>query len=264
MTNKESKNESENRSFMQIEWFWVIAGSVVGLLLIGLLVFMSSVKFHNPAIPYLIGGLAYVITGMILGHYSPGHTVKETAISGIIIPIVGLILIKFNIVQTHIENLNLIQTIVLIIGGVVLTELGGWIGEELEGYDHPTKFIQWHWIIVASVIGFMLNCFILFFVALFVYKLIPITIFLALSVLVSGIVAGYKSPGHTEIECGIAGGITILLDYLFLAFGLEIEIPLWILFIALIGGGIFGLFGGWIGERIQQNEETEKNVSKGN
>ena len=258
MTEKEMKNASESESFMGIEWFWVAAGSVVGLLLIGLLVFMSSVKFHNVAIPYLIGGLAYIITGMILGHYSPGHTIKEAAIAGLLIPIIGLLLIELDLFQSHIEDLSLLQTGILIVGGVILTQLGGWIGEELEGYDHPTKFIQWHWIVVASVIGFMLNCFILFFVALFVYKVIPITIFLALSVLASGIVAGYKSPGHTEIECGIAGAVTILLDYLFLAFGLEIEIPLWIFFVALIGGGIFGLFGGWIGERIQQNEESEK------
>jgi hypothetical protein len=257
MTEKEIKNMTD-KSLKSIEWFWVIAGSVVGLLLIGLLVFMSSVKFHNPAIPYLIGGLAYIITGMILGHYSPGHTVKEAAIAGLLIPVVGLIMIKLHLVQTHIENLTIIQTIALVVGGMVLTELGGWIGEELEGYDHPTKFIQWHWIIVASVIGFMLNCFILFFVALFVYKIIPISIFLALSVLASGIVAGYKSPGHTEMECGIAGTVTILLDYLFLTFGLEIEIPLWILFVALGGGGIFGLFGGWIGERIQQSEESKR------
>lgn len=254
----ENETKNGNGSIMDIEWFWVIAGSVVGLLLIGLLVFMSSVKFHNPAIPYLIGGLAYIITGMILGHYSPGHTVKEAAIAGLLIPVVGITMIKLNLVQTHIETINIFLTIGLVVGGIILTELGGWIGEELEGYDHPTKFIQWHWIIVASVIGFMLNCFILFFVALFVYKLIPIVIFLALSVLVSGIIAGYKSPGHTEMECGIAGAVTILLDYLFLKFGLEIEISLWLLFIALVGGGIFGLFGGWIGERIQQSEESDK------
>lgn len=258
MTEKEVKDTGHEESFMHIDWFWVAAGSVVGVLLISLLVFMSSVKFHNIAIPYLIGGLSYVITGMIIGHYSPGHTIKEAAVAGLIIPVVGLILIELNVVQTHIEDLNTIQTIILVIGGVLLTQLGGWIGEELEGYDHPTKIIQWHWIVVASVIGFMLNCFILFFVALFVYKLIPISIFLALSVLASGIVAGYKSPGHTEIECGIAGAVTILLDYIFLMFGLDIEIPVWILMVAISGGGIFGLFGGWIGERIQMKEETER------
>ena len=258
MPEMETNNAPTKESINRIDWFWVASGSVVGLLLIGLLVFMSSVKFHNPAIPYLIGGLAYVITGMILGHYSPGHTVKEAALAGLIIPIIGILMIEFDLVKTHIVDLSVVNYIALIAGGILLTQLGGWIGEELEGYDHPTKFIQWHWIIVASVLGFMLNCFILFFVALFVYKVIPITIFLALSVVISGIVAGYKSPGHTEMECGIAGAITIFADYLFLYFGLDIEIPVWILLAALIGGGIFGLFGGWIGERIQQHEENER------
>jgi hypothetical protein len=258
MTEKEMGNAPSKETITSIDWFWVAAGSVVGFLLIGLLVFMSSVKFHNPAIPYLIGGLAYIITGMILGHYSPGHTVKEAALAGLIIPITGILMIEFDLIRTHIVDLSVANYIALIAGGILLTQLGGWIGEELEGYDHPTKFIQWHWIIVASVLGFMLNCFILFFVAIFVYKVIPIAIFLALSVVISGIVAGYKSPGHTEMECGIAGAITILADYLFLYFGLEIEIPVWILIVALIGGGIFGLFGGWIGERIQQREETER------
>ncbi len=258
MSEKEKPTIQNENAVNSIEWFWVFAGSIVGLLLIGLLVFMSSVKFHNPAIPYLIGGLAYIITGMILGHYSPGHTVKEAAIAGLIIPVVGLLMIKFNLVKTHIEDLSAIDYVSLIAGGILLTQLGGWIGEELEGYDHPTKFFQWHWIIVASVLGFMLNCFILFFVALFVYKVIPIVIFLALSVIISGIVAGYKSPGHTETECGIAGGVTILADYLFLHFALDIEIPIWILLVTIVGGGIFGLFGGWIGEKIQQQEEREK------
>lgn len=258
MSEKEMREDESNKLVASIDWFWVVAGSVVGLVLIGSLIFMSSVKFHKPAIPYLIGSLAYIITGMILGHYSPGHTFKETAIAGLIIPIVGIILIKVNSVQSPLGELNVIQLLLVIIGGILLAQLGGWIGEELEGYDHPTKLIQWHWIIVASVLGFMLNCFILFFLSLFFYKLVPIVIFVALSVLVSGMVTAYKSPGHTEIECGIAGAITMLLDYLFFVFGLDIEIPLWILITTLVGGAIFGLFGGWIGERIQQSENLIK------
>lgn len=252
-----TSNEKDVSS-KSIVWFWVLACSLVGLILIGLLIFMSSVKFRNPAIPYLIGGLSYIVTGMMLGHYSSGHTFKEAGITGIIISVVGLLFLKFNIVPSHIEETGFIQVTILIIGGILLTQLGAWIGEELEGYDHPTKFIQWHWIIVASIIGFMLNCFILFFVAVFIYKLVPIALFLALSVLVSGMIAGYKSPGHTELECGIAGSVTVLLDYLFLTYGLEVEIPLWLLMISLVGGGIFGLFGGWIGERMQQKETIEK------
>jgi hypothetical protein len=252
------EEESENR----IEWFWVVMGSIVGLILIGSFMFISSAKYSGSAtIPTLIGGLAFAITGMILGHYSPGHTVKEAAIAGLIIPIVGFIFIHYGYGPSFIGELQLWQQILLVVCGIAICQLGGWVGEELEGYDHPTRLLQWHWIIVASVIGFMLNCFILFFVTLFVYKLIPITIFLCLSVLLSGLIAGYKSPGHTEKECSIAGAVTIILDYLFIRFALDIEsdlLPLWMVLTALVLGAGFGLLGGWIGERMQTEEENEK------
>ncbi|KAB2881334.1 hypothetical protein F9K33_00905 [bacterium] len=258
MTEQNLKNNPIKNLLSNIDWFWVTAGTVVGLILIGILVLISYAKFHNPVIPYLITGLAYILTGMILGHYSSGHTIKEAALVGMIIPIVGMILTRLYEVQSQLTELSVFQILLLIVGGILLTQLGGWIGEEMEGFNQPTKFIQWHWIIVASVVGFMLNCFILFFVSLFFYKLIPIALFLALSVIASGIVAGYKSPGNTELECGIAGTVTILFNYLFLKFGLDIEIPVFVLLIALIGGGIFGLFGGWVGEKIQQKEELKQ------
>jgi hypothetical protein len=253
-----SVEESENR----IEWFWVIMGSIVGLILIGSFTFISSVKYSGShTVPMLIGGLAFAITGMILGHYSPGHTVKEAAIAGLAIPIVGFTLSHFGVVGSYLDEMELWQKAILTLGGMIICQLGGWVGEELEGYDHPTRLVQWHWIIVASVIGFMLNCFILFFATLFVYKLIPITIFLCLSVLLSGLIAGYKSPGHTEKECSIAGAVTIILDYLFIRLALDIEsdiLPIWMVLVALVLGAGFGLLGGWIGERMQTKEEAEK------
>ncbi|MBL7996468.1 hypothetical protein JNM05_13960 [bacterium] len=263
MTEQNLKNNPIKNLLSNIEWFWVVAGSIVGLILISMLVLISSAKFHNAVIPYLIGGLAYIITGMILGHYSPGHTIKEAACVGLVIPMAGIVLIKLTDAQSQLTELTGFQAALLIIGGILLTQLGGWIGEEMEGLNKPTKYIQWHWIIVATVVGFMVNCFILFFISLFFYKLIPITLFLALSVAASGLIAGYKSPGNTELECGIAGAVTVLLNYLFLRFGLDIVIPLWVILIALIGGAIFGLFGGWVGERIQQKEELKRKELEG-
>jgi len=272
MSNKKEdlENLGENGG---IEWFWVIAGSIIGLILIGSFVFITSLKFHTHAIPYLIGALSFAVTGMILGHFSPGHTVKEAAVAGLIIPVVGISMIYLDIIKSPMQfgditfeilnkdDLTIGVIIILIVGGGLLTQLGGWVGEELEGYDHPTKFIQWHWIIVASVIGFILNCYVLFFLVPLVFKLIPILIFLALSLLVSGIIAGYKSPGHTELECGIAGVVTILLDYLFLKIGLDYSdelIPFWYLLVGIVGGAVFGLLGGYLGEKIQTKEAAEQ------
>ncbi len=259
---QQEKDASMDKSENHIEWFWVIMGSIVGLILIGSFTFISLTKYSgSPTIPMLIGGLAFAITGMILGHYSPGHTVKEAAIAGLIIPLIGFTLVYYGYGPAYLAQFEIWQKIILVIGGIGICQLGGWVGEELEGYDHPTKFIQWHWIIVASVIGFILNSFILFFVTLFVYKLIPIAIFLCISVFLSGLIAGYKSPGHTEKECTIAGAATIILDYLFLLFALDIDstiLPLWMVLVALVLGAGFGLLGGWIGERWQIQEEDEK------
>ncbi|HMV25378.1 MAG TPA: hypothetical protein PLG25_04540 [bacterium] len=252
-----------------IDWFWVFWGCVIGIVIIGAFTFITSTKY-NPdvvkAVPMLIGGLAFAVTGMILGHYSPGHTVKEAAVAGLVIPIIGFVLSGMGYGPTFIAELSIFEKIGVALAGMLICQLGGWVGEELEGYDHPTKWLQWHWIIVAVVIGFMLNSFVIFFVGLI--SLTPVPVFMALSVFAAGIVAGYKSPGHTEKECSIAGALTILLDYLFITFALGIEAKDFgiesgtmaiIVLVALAVAGGLGLLGGWIGERMQIQEKELNN-----
>ncbi len=262
------KSIDPNQPEGAIDWFWVFWGTVIGLVIIGAFTFITSTKY-NPeavkAIPLLIGGLAFAVTGMILGHYSPGHTVKEAAIAGLIIPIVGFILSSMHIGPRFIDEMLIWQKALLAISGMLMCQLGGWVGEEIEGYDHPTKYIQWHWIVVAAVIGFILNSFVIFFVGLWSLSIVPV--FMGLSVFAAGIIAGYKSPGHTEKECSIAGAVTILLNYLFITFALDISAGdfkvesgtmLIIVLVSILAGGALGLGGGYLGERMQTQEAKEK------
>jgi hypothetical protein len=257
-----AKVSIDEESITHIEWFWVFGGTFMGILIVGSLVTISSFVFTaNPAIPMLIGGLSFIVTGMILGHFSPGHTIKETTIVGLLIPVIIIAIVNVKSIDSFMLNLTLVQGAIIVLGSMLLTQIGGWVGDELEGYDHPTKFIQWHWIVVASLIGFVLNCYVLFFVAITIFKLIPILIFLGLSLIAAGIIAGYKSPGHTEMECSIAGVVTIILEYIFLKFVLQYSdelLPITYLLIGIAAGAVFGLLGGWIGEKFQKEEEDEK------
>jgi hypothetical protein len=257
----EAKNSSETESALRIEWQWVIYGTIVGLILVSAVTTASSVLYKNDIIPFLIGALGFVITGMILGHYSPGHTLKESILTGLLISIIAFLLMYFNVTTSSFNEYSFLTKVIIVVLATILTLIGGWVGEELEGYDKPTKFLQWHWIIVASVIGFTLNSFVLFFITMMIFKLIPIIIFMGISFFVSGLIAGYKSPGHTEIECGISGIVTVLLNYSFLKFGLTLSdeiLPVSFLIIALIAGSVLALAGGWVGEKIQDKEIKEQ------
>lgn len=244
-----------------IVWPWVIYGTVIGLIIVTGFFSISSVVYSKPAIPYLIGGLGALLTGMVLGHYSPGHTFREATVAGLLVPLVVFTLVYLDVIESGLKDNPWWTQVLLALGGMVMTQIGGWVGEELEGYDHPTRIIQWHWIVVACVIGFMLNSFVLFFVVPLVFKLVPIIVFLAISLFASGLIAGYKSPGHTEKECGLAGVVTVTLNFLFLKFGVGYSdelLPWTYLLVAIVAGAVLSLAGGYLGERFRAREDAMK------
>lgn len=121
----------ESVDMTPIEWRWIFCGIVVGLaqsILISSLHFALFVRETNPAesllIPFIVG---LVFTGFVIGWRSPGHILKEAALSGFL-----TVVIDMNIVVVGLATV--IPVYVMFGGmiiGVVVTLLGAIAGEKL-------------------------------------------------------------------------------------------------------------------------------------
>lgn len=241
-----------------LQWKWVWVGVVVGALLTTVCVGLVFPVFHNPFIPALIGSLCSVITGIIVGYKSPGVTIREAAIAGLILMILSLLVLYVGFGVKLSFGFGLF-TLAL---GFFLALLGSWVGEQLQGTlsksESQTAMVQWPWIAVGVVIGFLLNNFAVFLLfALFRYGVPQILTSLGLSFLVTGIIIGYKSPGVTIKEAAFAGIALVIVNFLFIYLGFQTLLPIGHLVIGLIGGFLLSLLGGWIGEKLQSRAEQK-------
>jgi hypothetical protein len=67
---------------------------------------------------------------------------------------------------------------------------------------------------------------------------------------------GYKSPGVTLKEPAIAGIFTVIVDWVFLEFGISLSITTDNLISGLALGFLFSLLGAWLGEKYQESRRT--------
>ena len=260
----QSANEKPSRPSVednQLQWFWIFAGAIVGFFLTGASIYLIHSQFHVPQIPVLIGCLGFILTGIIVGYYSPGHTVKEAAAAGFLLAILAIVIMKWGFEI----QVSLGMIIGMLISGFFLAQLGGWVGEELEGDDETgTVSFNWHWIVVGAVIGMVLNNFLVFFIFPASGNLWITIASFAVSFFITGYIVGYKSPGVTIYEAGIAGFLIALLDGLFINFGLDIGfkdfaifgVKSWYFLVLLFLCVILALFGGWVGEKVQARVEA--------
>jgi hypothetical protein len=257
-----------------LEWGWVIAGTVVGVILATFLFYIMSETFHTYYIPTFIGLLSFVIMGIIIGYKSEGYTVREPAIGGLLAMIIIIILFHF----LFDYNPPTGQMISAPIAGFLLALLGGWVGEELQGTAERVKQmskaqplsggelnqragrLEWAWVIAGTVIGFILNNILVFgLFVLLAYGVSGILISLGVSFVIAGYIVGYKSPGVTIIEAALAGVVGVILNFfsLYYGFGAD-DIPVMYMIIGLAGGFILSLLGGWLGEVVQKYVEAKK------
>jgi hypothetical protein len=205
----------------------------------------------------LIISLGFISTGIIVGYFSPGRTVTEAAIAGGILMVLTIGGIYFDFIKADsIGNVALFSLII----GMPLTQLGGWVGEELQEGTDTTRKLQWRWIVVAVIFGYVLNNFSVFFVVSYPdFRFSTLRIFFAISFLVTGFVIGYRSPGVTIIEPAIAGFVILIFNYLFAKLGLDIdflaELDMMDLIWIIVGAPVLALIGGWVGEKVQASME---------
>ncbi len=65
------------------QWKWVMIGVVVGVVIIGGSFFIVAPTFHSTAIQALVLLVGFVVTGAVVGYFSPGVTIKEASSPGL-------------------------------------------------------------------------------------------------------------------------------------------------------------------------------------
>jgi hypothetical protein len=238
----------------KVQWKWVIVGVVIGLLIMILSYTMVAPTFHSVAIQSLVMLAGFLLTGIVVGYFSPGVTIREALYSGVIcMAVMGALIASFDWeVGQHSSTVYLM----LFLGGM-LAQVGGWIGEKLQGTlsdeegKAPAVFHS-KWVLVGTGLGVVLNILFVFIPAKIVnLNLMMMFITFSVSFVITGFIVGYKSPGVTLWEPAVAGLAAVVIDWLFIQFGLGLGVQWDKIAFGMIEGLLLALFGAWIGERIQ-------------
>ncbi|MDE3059243.1 MAG: hypothetical protein KGJ59_14945, partial [Bacteroidota bacterium] len=208
---------SESTAKQPIQWKWVIIGIIVGLIIIGASYFIVAPKFHSDAIQALVVLVGFVVTGAIVGYFSPGVTIREALYAGVLL--IVILAAAFALMESAEAGHSATFFLLLVLGGV-LAQIGGWIGEKLQGSGEPTSgeakaitAFQWKWVFVGLALGFALNVLFVFLLApVFNISLSMAHVAFSISFVVTGYIVGVKSPGVTLREPAVAGVIAVLLE----------------------------------------------------
>jgi hypothetical protein len=249
------------KSAAPIQWKWVFIGVLVGVIIMSLSYAIVGATFHNTAIRALVILVGFILTGTIVGYYSPGVTIREAAFAGIFSMVIMAAMI--NLFEWEAGQQRMMIYLLLLLGGA-LAQVGGWIGEKLQGSiedkDAPVKRFEIKWVLVGTFLGLVLNVLFAFLLApLFNINMNLIFIAFSISFVVTGFIVGYKSPGVTIKEPAVAGLIAVFLEWIFIQFALALPVPIAYLAFGLFEGFILTLVGAWLGEKLQSyNQKTEE------
>jgi hypothetical protein len=259
-----------------LQWKWVLIGTIIGVIFATFLFYIMSETFDTYYVPAFISLLSFVLMGILIGFHSPGYTIREPALGGLFSMIITMVIVRFFFDY----NPPIGQTFSAPVLGFVLALVGGWVGEQLQGSKERigsgAKIVglEWAWIITGTVIGFILNNISVFIlVALLAMDITGVLIAICFGFVITGIIVGYKSPGVTIKEAGLAGLLGVILNFLFTSallrysslnlltkregftFSIIFDVPwegMWFIIISLATGFVLSLVGGWIGEVLQK------------
>ncbi|MCS6808805.1 MAG: hypothetical protein RML40_09025 [Bacteroidota bacterium] len=235
-----------------------LISAFVGSVLTLFLAYISGSSFSALPFPIIAILSGFVVTGIVEGLLSRGVTILEPAIGAILVSIVLFIVLPLMNIRGF-QDLNYTILTIMLINGIILSALGGWVGEKLQGTldedNSDSSPIDWGWVLCGAalattitmlcasslvvILGYHLsNHFIAFFLGLFV----------------AGLIIGLRSPGIAITEAGMAGFIAVVIniDIVSLVLGM-LDV------VTVVGGIVLGIlttfFGGWVGETLQASRQ---------
>lgn len=254
---------SEATASKGLDWKWIIAGIVAGVLLTISLYLIMNPTFHTGTVPTFMSLLGFVVMGIIIGYKSEDYTLLEPAIGGVVTAIIAWYVLS-SMMYIEFSTMEIYAAPVF---GLVLGFIGGWVGEELQvtpeekakelAEEAAGKKLQWGWVAAGTILAFILNAFFVFGgFALLKFGEGGILMSLGASFLLAGLMTAYFSPGRTIKEAALAGVLSMILNFLLLYFGFESAIlPTGYILGTLAGGFVLSLLGGWLGEKLQSYME---------
>jgi hypothetical protein len=238
-----------------LDWQSAFISAFVGSVITLFLAYISASSFSALPFPLIAVLSGFVVTGIVEGILSKGVTILEPAIGAVLVGVVLFIVLP----QMHLrgfQDLDSAVLIVVLINGVVLSALGGWVGEKLQGTlddDIPEESsIDWGWVLCGAALGTTITMlFASSLVVILGYHLSNHFLAFFFGLFIAGLIIGLRSPGIAVKEAGVAGFLAVVLniDIVCVALGmLDIMTILGGLFL----GMIVSLAGGWAGEKIQE------------
>jgi hypothetical protein len=237
-----------------IDFYSALISAFVGSVITLFLAYVSASSFSALPFPVIAMLSGFVITGIVEGILSKGVTILEPAIGAVLVGIVLFIVLPMMNVAGF-RDLNSAVLIVVVMNGVILSALGGWVGEKLQGTldnDFPSESpIDWGWVLCGSALGTTITM--LFASSLVVvlgYHLTNHVIAFFGGLFIAGFIIGLRSPGVAVNEAGVAGFVAVVvnIDIICVALGM---LDVWMILGGVVLGILFTLFGGWVGEKLQ-------------
>ena len=198
---------------------------LLGVCLGGLLLATLVPLPPRPDVAILVGTLTFGLVGVLVGYKSPGATVAEASVAGVLLA--ALTFAEIRLIE-GVEP-SLVNMTVGFVTAAALSAIGGWAGEVLQGtykVDASQK-LQWPWIGVGTLLGVMLSVYSVFVPWAFGdVGALGILLFFSASFFIVTFFVAYFSPGVTILEPALAAILIIVIDTGLALFGFSAPFPL--------------------------------------
>ncbi len=239
----------------QIDFQSALISSFVGSVITLFLAYISGSSFSALPFPMIAILSGFVVTGIVEGILSKGVTILEPAIGAVLVSVVLFIVLPMMNVRGF-RDLDSAVLVVILINGVILSALGGWVGEKLQGTlddDIPDESpIDWGWVLCGAALATTITMLCASsLVVILGYHLTNHVLAFFLGLFVAGLIIGLRSPGIAIKEAGVAGfiGVVLNIDIVSVALGM---LDITMVLSGIVLGMLTTLLGGWVGEKIQE------------
>ncbi len=115
-----------------LQWGWILAGTVIAFIFNAFFVVggFALLKFGMAGLLISLGA-SFLFAGLLVGYFSPGVTIMEAGIAGVLSVVMNAIfLYTFSLLMLN----EMVVVLEMIVGGFVLSLIGGWLGEKLQAF----------------------------------------------------------------------------------------------------------------------------------